>query len=326
MSLVAIGSAKGSPGVTTLVAALASRWPAHRRLLVAETDPAGGDLGARLGLGAGPGLVTLAADGRRQLTPQLVQANCLPLPGPGTVQVLVGPVGAEQANAALAAMRGRLAGALAGVGVDVVADCGRLDPGSPALGLAQSADLVVMVARPDAPQLHHLASRVAALGLSVPLALVVIGDRPYGLVEAAAAVGAEPLGTIAADARAAGLLAAGAGHGSRLVRTSPLLRTARTVAGELVARLAAQPAPVVAEAAGEPEEGAPAPAARPSQVREPGPRPAAEAPEHRVPAARRLDPRRAGAVRRPLRGGRRLLERRSPPAGDFDAPGPRAPG
>jgi hypothetical protein len=42
MALIALAADKGSPGVTTAAVALAAVWP--RRVRLAETDPAGGDL------------------------------------------------------------------------------------------------------------------------------------------------------------------------------------------------------------------------------------------------------------------------------------------
>ena len=51
--LIAMTSAKGAPGVTTAALALALSWP--RRTVLAELDPAGGDVLA--GYGRGP-LVT----------------------------------------------------------------------------------------------------------------------------------------------------------------------------------------------------------------------------------------------------------------------------
>src|SRR5690606_40344837 len=61
MTLVALTSVKGAPGVTTTVLAMAAVCPPSRRLVVVEADPEGGVLAARLGLRAEPGLVTLAA-------------------------------------------------------------------------------------------------------------------------------------------------------------------------------------------------------------------------------------------------------------------------
>src|SRR5918994_1059606 len=80
MAYVAFASAKASPGVTTAIAALAATWPAERDLVVAELDPAGGDLVVRFDLAAEPGLVSLAAAGRRQLDRSTFVDHTQPLP------------------------------------------------------------------------------------------------------------------------------------------------------------------------------------------------------------------------------------------------------
>src|ERR671918_2515995 len=80
MAYVAFASAKASPGVTTTVAALAATWPAERDLVVAELDPSGGDLAVRFDLAAEPGLVSLAAAGRRELDRSTFVAHTQPLP------------------------------------------------------------------------------------------------------------------------------------------------------------------------------------------------------------------------------------------------------
>ena len=120
MGYIAFASAKGSPGVTTAVAALAATWPADRELVVAEVDPAGGDLVVRFDLATEPGLVSLAAAGRRELGPDTLVAHTQDLAGAGARRrvrprrVLVAPVSADQAAAALTALRGALSTTLAG--------------------------------------------------------------------------------------------------------------------------------------------------------------------------------------------------------------------
>jgi hypothetical protein len=145
-------------------------------------------------------------------------------------------VAAEQARAALASTGGRLAATLAGLaGTDVLVDCGRLDPGSPALELARAADLVVAVTRPVVTEVHHLATRMATLDVPVPVGLVVVGDRPYGPIDVADSVGVVgPLASVADDPRGAAALAAGWDPTSRLLRKSELVRSARAVAALLL--------------------------------------------------------------------------------------------
>jgi MinD-like ATPase involved in chromosome partitioning or flagellar assembly len=99
VSLVAVAAAKAAPGVTTSALAMAAAWPAGRQVLLVEADPGGGDLAARFGLAAEPGLVSLAAAARRQIDSALVGDHAQKLPG--GLGVLVGPPGPEQAAAAL---------------------------------------------------------------------------------------------------------------------------------------------------------------------------------------------------------------------------------
>ncbi len=80
MTLIALFSDKGSPGVTTLALSLAAAWP--RPVTVAECDPAGGDLALRLTDEAGrprlhpdPGLLGLAAAARRSTAPAACRAH-----------------------------------------------------------------------------------------------------------------------------------------------------------------------------------------------------------------------------------------------------------
>jgi hypothetical protein len=248
---IAFASAKGSPGVTTTVAALAATWPADRELLVAEVDPAGGDLVVRFDLATEPGLVSLAAAGRRELGPDTLLAHTQELAGLAHAQVrprraLVAPVSADQAAAALTALRGALATQLAALDVDVLVDCGRLDPQSPAFEVATKAELLVMVAQPVVAEVHHLAARLASVGSATAVSVLLVGDRPYSVAEVAEAVGANPLGTLPADGRSAAALAGGHVNAARALRRSGLLRDAGAIAAGLAEWLG--PAPSAAAA------------------------------------------------------------------------------
>lgn len=242
MAYVAFASAKASPGVTTTVTVLASTWPDDRDLVVAELDPAGGDLVVRYDLTTEPGLVSLAAAGRRQLDPSTLMDHTQPLPlvppargaasAPGagaSRRVLVSPVAADQAGAAMSALRGALTGVLSSVGTDVLVDCGRLDPAGAAHEVALEADLLVVVARPVVAEVHHLATRLATMQPKA-VSLLLIGDRPYSVAEVAGAIGASPLGTLPVDERAATALTVGHLDALRVLRRSRLLRDARSLA------------------------------------------------------------------------------------------------
>ena len=131
MALIAVAADKGSPGVTTTAVALAAIWP--RPVLLAECDPAGGDLVYRLpgqdGQRLDPhrGLLSLAVAARRGPQTHQVWPHVQKLRG--GLDVLTGVTSAEQ-GAGLDGLWGSVGAALAGLPeADVIADCGRLGPG-----------------------------------------------------------------------------------------------------------------------------------------------------------------------------------------------------
>ncbi|HKE73031.1 MAG TPA: hypothetical protein VKB57_05425 [Acidimicrobiales bacterium] len=271
MGTIAFASAKASPGVTTTIAALAASWPEDRDLHVAELDPSGGDLAVRFDLAPEPGLVSLAAAGRRDLRVDtfVEHTQALPFPAAEGVarRVLVAPVAADQAVAALGTLRSGLVPVLAGLGGDVLVDCGRLDPGSPVVDVALGADLLVVIVRPVVAEVHHLAARLAALRPRA-LSLLAVGEAPYPVTEVATAVGAAALGTLADDPRAADALTVdGRSASARSMRRSHLLRDARAVAEGLATWLgptaSAEAPPAGPPAAGSRPAGPPAPEASP---------------------------------------------------------------
>lgn len=233
MTTVALASARHSPGVTTTVLALAAAWPAHRRLLVIEADPAGGELISRYALMAEPNLLTLAAQARSTVTAERLWANTQRLPG--DLATVVAPIDPAQASAALAAlMRAGLAQALAADhDVDVLVDLGRLGPDSPAAELFASADVAAMVARSTLTQAAHLQQRIAWFDREVEL--VVIGSDRWKPEELAAGVGAaRVLSTLPDDPAGAAALHA-PGRGGKALRRSALWHPVGRLAEALAA-------------------------------------------------------------------------------------------
>ena len=158
--LVALFSAKGSPGVTATALGLAAVWPVP--VVLVEADPAGGDLAYRCqGGGGGPvpagrGLLTLAAAvrGGGPATGAAVTAEAQML-GCG-VQLVQGVSTAAQARG-LAGLWPSIGQACTTAEVDVVVDLGRLDRSSPVMPLAEAADVVVPVAAATLESVMHLA-------------------------------------------------------------------------------------------------------------------------------------------------------------------------
>lgn len=232
MAVVALGSVR-SCGVTTLALALAATWPAGRRVLLVELDPAGGTLAAASGWPPEPSLVSLAAAARRALDPDLVWEHCQELAGGAAV--LAGPASADQARSALRILAG-LGGTLGMLDADVLVDCGRLDPAS-RLGVFESADRVLLAARPRLADLHALATwRETNPFDSGRVALVLVGDGPYPDAEIAEALGVEVLARLPWDPDAAGALVS-VPTSAREIRLSPLVRAARSLADRLASEL-----------------------------------------------------------------------------------------
>lgn len=238
MRLIAVASAKSSPGASTASELLVQRRPTpERRCLLLDCDPAGSEWLLRPGVKAEPSTVTLAMAGRRNLAPEAVLDQVQTV-GDG-MEVVVGPVAARQAASALEILGDRLGAHLRSLDdVDVVADCGRLAQRSPALGVVVAADLVVLVSRPTVSEVIHLAPWVEQLvSEGCPVGLVLIGGRrgrqlvAYQPDEIAEALGVPVLGVMADDAAAAARVFAQPGSlaglwRSRLVRSLSALAPA----------------------------------------------------------------------------------------------------
>ncbi len=257
MTVLVVGAAKGSPGVTTTVTALAATWPQHREPLVVEADPSGGDLVARLasldgetdGLRETPSTVQLAAACRSGVTARAVLAHVQRLPGPGELRALVGPASSFAAATAMGSLvAGGLGRALGELHqVDVLIDVGRIDPNGPALGLLGDASSVWLVCRPALESVVHTRELTLSLApVCHRLGLIVVGDRPYRPADVADAVGiTEPVVVLPDDPTGAAALAGNARSARVLTRTR-LLRAAATAAEQLA------PPPVPVDAAEDP--------------------------------------------------------------------------
>jgi MinD-like ATPase involved in chromosome partitioning or flagellar assembly len=203
MTLVALAGAKGALGVTTLCMGLARTWEEHEKVLVVEADPDGGVLAARLGLSQEPGLSTLAAAGRHELSGELVSDHTQPVHG---FNVLVSPSAPSHARAALRSVAAKIGrGPSLSREATVIADLGRLDAESPALPLAQSADIVLLIASPNLEGADALAVRIVELeDLRSKCRLVTVGEGPYEGVELGQVLSIPHVGHVPSDPLCAG--------------------------------------------------------------------------------------------------------------------------
>jgi MinD-like ATPase involved in chromosome partitioning or flagellar assembly len=252
MALIAIASDKGAPGVTTAALALAAVWP--RPVLLAECDPAGGDLVYRFPAADGGhldprrGVLSLAVVARRGMQPQQVWEHTQKLHG--GLDVLAGVTNAEQ-GAGLSLLWGPIGKVLASLPqADVIADCGRLGADGPLYDLLAEATTVVLVTRvhvADVIRLRDWAAAFAAAAASrgrrgFGVGVVVVADHKKfraALGEVQQVLGqanarATVLGGIAHDVKGADLL--GGEWGGNLDRTL-LIKTAREVAQHLLVGL-----------------------------------------------------------------------------------------
>ncbi|WP_410675367.1 carbon monoxide dehydrogenase maturation protein [Amycolatopsis sp. cmx-4-68] len=209
--LIALCSVKGSPGVTTVTLALAAHWPdaENTRRLVAEVDPSGGDIAMRLGLPLTPGLATFAAAARRARDAAVVWEHTQTLAS--GARVLVAPPGDMHARAALHTLAGAPEGALLAAAarepeVVVLADCGRVDPGSPAEAIARRAALLLLVTGTGIEALAHSAARLQDLARWAPRSGLLLTGDGYPTSDVERELGVPAIGRIPHDPAATAIL------------------------------------------------------------------------------------------------------------------------
>ena len=211
MSIIAVGSAKASPGVTNLSVGLGQSWEptTGRRAVLVEADGDGGVLAARFGLASAPSLVELSGTARHELTINRLQASCQPLAG--QLPALVAPGCGETTTRVLSHLARRLADGLGRLDdIDAVIDVGRVRLHSPTAELIRRCDLLVLVAQPRFDQLVPLVHQArSVLSQDIPTALVCIGDRPYPPTEMAKASQLDLLGVMAHEPRVTQALVGG---------------------------------------------------------------------------------------------------------------------
>lgn len=282
MALIAIAADKGAPGVTTTALALAAVWP--RPVLLAECDPAGGDLAYRFPAAAGGnldprrGVLSLGVAARRGIAPNQVWEHVQKLYG--GLDVLAGVTNAEQ-GAGLNVLWGQIGRVLASMPqADVIADCGRLGAEGPVYDLLAEAAVVLLVSRTELGDVIRLRDRATAFAAAANsrgrrgfgAAVLFVADRrkfasmhgevDHVLKQTNVPVGI--IGTIAHDPKGAALF--GGAAGGKLGNT-PLIKSAREIAQQLVTGL---PAPMPASgqpAAGHPAPGQPASGPQQTQLR-----------------------------------------------------------
>lgn len=252
MAVLALTSAKGSPGTTTTALALTLLWP--RPVVLVEADVVGGSslLAGYLRGAISPharSLLGLASAHRQGRLAEQLWHHTVPLDQAGDrhlVPTIADPVQAPSLAPVWAPL-GTALSSLERSGVDVIVDAGRLGTVHGPDALLQAADLVLLTTRTQLPSVAAARLRVDQLREQRPdaggdrdgLGLLLVGEgRPYTGKEVAEAVGLPIGASIAWDPAAAEVISIGAPRPRRWEQ-SPLLRTtetAVTAVRELIAR------------------------------------------------------------------------------------------
>jgi len=194
MTVVALVSAKRSPGASTAGLALTLTW--STRIVLAECDPAGGDILAGylsiLAIPGDHGLLRLARPDLREQLPSAFWGQLIDLDAPHRRRLVLPGLSDPAQATALRPTWPRLAELLAGLenadpGYDVIADCGRLGLHTP-WPVLERADLVLLVLRavglrdiaPAAPALAVLRRQLSSSASRAGLGLLLVGEDTVG--------------------------------------------------------------------------------------------------------------------------------------------------
>lgn len=240
MALIALGSAAGAPGVTTVAVGLALTW--DRAVILVDADPGAhqavlaGFLRGQVRTGKGLQRVAEAHRDRRPLA-EVALDQTVSLTADDVHDRRLLPGFARPANAALfTPVWPNLIEALLGyesAGIDVIVDLGRVQAEGPPQAFLQRADVVALVTH------SSLRAVAAARGCAAVLAdqtravsghdqntgLVVVGEnRPYSRREIGATLRLPVITTVATDAGSAAVLSDGSKR-SRKFDQAPLTKS-----------------------------------------------------------------------------------------------------
>ncbi len=246
MAVIALTSAKGSPGVTTAALALALAWP--RPVLLLEADVAGSSsilAGYLRGVVRhDKGLLDLALAHRRGALADGLRAASIPLPD-SQVRLVAGLTSPAQ-TATLQPAWEPIAVVLAGLdrtGTDVIVDAGRIGAQHGPAPLLREADLTLLTTRTTLPAIAAARARAGLLGEELTnqgtgsdaLALLLVGEgQPYSAQEIRGAVAAPVGATVAWDPVNAEVFSLGATPGRRF-QSSALVRSVHAAASAIQA-------------------------------------------------------------------------------------------
>jgi cellulose biosynthesis protein BcsQ len=235
VAVIAVANAKGSTGATTTSLAFTLTW--SRRLILAECDPAGGDIAAgylrHLELDGSHGLMQLFLANLRGEATEHLWAQLVDLTPPAQQRLLLPGITSPAQAASLDPSWHQLWSFFASLErgtppFDVIVDCGRLVAPHAPWPLLSRADLVLLVVRPTLSSLvpaHAILESIrtgANPDTNDRVGLVVVGDGDYDDRTVSRRVGAPVITHLPRDDRSARVLA----HGGTVRARRPLLRAA----------------------------------------------------------------------------------------------------
>lgn len=249
MAVVALTSAKGSPGVSTTALAMAMTW--SRPVLLLEADTAGSSSILpgyfRGGIMHDVGLVDLAMAHRDGDLLDSVYRSSIPIPGAGHARLIPGLSSPVQARTMMQAWE-QIAAAMHTMdqhGTDVIIDAGRLGTIGGPMPLLRSADAVILVTRSNLPVIAALRAAIPVLREDLHtngqgddvLSLVVVGQgKPYPAKDISDAIDVPTLAVIDFDPTGAEVLSYGS-TAPRRYDSSGFARSVRTVTSALGTQL-----------------------------------------------------------------------------------------
>ena len=235
--IVALGSVRGSPGVSVWTMLLAAAWPADSDLerVVVEADMDGGVAGARYGVGVDPGVLGLVTGLRHAEDPssalesvgrRLAEGAWL-VPGPESAEVARRVWSADRAAVSAAAAMARDHRRV------WFCDVGRVAATDPTAAFVAESDVTLLFTRDAPADLVQLPDRVGALQRSCGMVgVVVVGEPAYSREDLVGFFGCRDV-WIVPDGPAPIEVSRQVWSSSRRARRSPLWRAAVDVAADV---------------------------------------------------------------------------------------------
>ncbi len=224
MTIFAVTSSSGSPGVTCTAygLAVATGQILERTPLLIEADPSGGSMALRFQLDIERSLATFSGVASRGVEPGMLNEHASQLSG---VACLTAPSDPLLAQWALRRSASMLVEAMVADRQLTIADLGRFSAETPALPFASAARLVLLITRPTAEDAQSMLFAVRSLKQAgCRVGLLCLGDRPFHPLELADLAGVPLVAVLPDDPVMASALKGGS-HSLPRFRRSSLWRS-----------------------------------------------------------------------------------------------------